>query len=197
MEQMIQRVTQKIDDKSILFFDLDGTLVDTDCANFLSYRKAIQKIAKIDIGMFYNFDKRINRSDLKNVISNLSDMECEKIIQEKERFYKNFLPETKLNKVIVELLLKYSETNKTVLVSNCRQNRALMILNYFGLTDKFNWIFCRQFSRNGEKINKYENAISCLNVSPNSIIVFENEKTEVSDAINAGIPNNNILIFKK
>ena len=194
---MIQRVTQKIDDKSILFFDLDGTLVDTDCANFLSYRKAIQKIAKIDIGMFYNFDKRINRSDLKNVISNLSDMECEKIIQEKERFYKNFLPETKLNKVIVELLLKYSETNKTVLVSNCRQNRALMILNYFGLTDKFNWIFCRQFSRNGEKINKYENAISCLNVSPNSIIVFENEKTEVSDAVNASIPNNNILIFKK
>jgi beta-phosphoglucomutase len=26
---------------SVLFFDMDGTLIDTDYANFLSYKKAI------------------------------------------------------------------------------------------------------------------------------------------------------------
>ena len=32
---------------SILFFDLDGTLVDTDYANFLSYKKAIEFVKKM------------------------------------------------------------------------------------------------------------------------------------------------------
>lgn len=34
-----------ISDDTVLFFDLDGTLIDTDYANYLAYEKAIQTIA--------------------------------------------------------------------------------------------------------------------------------------------------------
>ena len=93
----------------------------------------------------------------------------------------------KLNTKIADILFKYFKTNTTILVTNCRKERALSTLNYFGLTDKFSQIFYRQFTNNDEKINKFKNAISELGVPPNLVIAFENEEIEIEDAKNSGI----------
>ncbi len=187
----MQDINTKIKADTVLFFDMDGTLVDTNLANFLSYKKSIHTVLKSDHNLIYNPDKRFNRSNLKSAIPNLSGIEYERIIQEKEEIYTDFLPETKLNKVIADILFKYSKTNKTILVTNSRKERALATLSHFGLTERFNNIFYRQFS--DKKTNKYLNAISSLDISPNSILLFENEEQEIVDAIIAGIPTNNIL----
>lgn len=189
-----KNIEAKITADSLLFFDMDGTLVDTNLANFLSYEKAISSVTKSDHNLIYNPDQRFNRSNLKNAVPNLSEQEYEKIIKEKESYYDEFLPETKLNEMVAEILFKYSKSHKTVLVTNCRQERARKILNYFGLADKFSNVFYRQFADNEEKINKFENAISQLGVLPNLVIVFENENSEINDAKIAGIPSNNIII---
>ncbi len=80
---------------TVLFFDMDGTLVDTNIANFLSYNKAIQFVTNSDHDLTYNPEKRFNRSTLKNAIPNLSETEYEKIIQKKEECYEDFLHEMK------------------------------------------------------------------------------------------------------
>lgn len=172
---------------------MDGTLVDTDFANFLSYKKAIQSFILTDNEIEFNPNERFNRASLKIAIPNLTETEYEKIIQNKEENYKEYLSETKLNKSVVDILIKYSKTNKTVLVTNCREDRALMILDYHNLSDKFSNVFFRNISDNGNRINKYKNAISSLNLSAQTIIVFENERPEIEDAILAGILNKNIL----
>jgi beta-phosphoglucomutase len=177
----------------ILFFDMDGTLVDTDFANFLSYKKAIQSFIQTDNEIEFNPNERFNRALLKIAVPNLTETEYEIIIQKKEENYKEHLSETKLNKSVVDILIKYFKTNKTVLVTNCREDRALMILDYHNLSDKFSNIFFRNISDNGTRINKYKNAISSLSLSAQSIIVFENERPEIEDAILAGILNKNIL----
>lgn len=174
-------------DDTVFFFDMDGTLVDTNLANFLSYRKAIQFVTNSDHNLTHNPEKRFNRSTLKNTIPNLSEPEYESIILKKEECYVDFLHETKLNTKIADILSKYSKTIKTFLVTNCRKERALATLNYFGLADKFSQIFYRQFANNDKKINKFRNAISQLGVPPNLIIAFENEEIEIADAIQAGI----------
>jgi beta-phosphoglucomutase-like phosphatase (HAD superfamily) len=180
-------IENKITKDTILFFDMDGTFVDTDYANFLAYKKAVEITKKSDCGITYNPARRFNRSLLKNAIPNLTETEVSRIIDEKEQHYNEFLHETKLNKVIVEILCKYSQSNKTVLVTNCRKDRALATLNYHGLTDKFSDFFFRQFSENGKKTNKFQNAILSLGISPKLVIAFENEEEEIADAKKAGI----------
>ena len=184
-----------INENDILFFDMDGTLVDTDFANFLSYKKAIQSFiqSENENEIEFNPNDRFNRASLKIAVPNLTETEYEKIIQKKEELYKEHLSKTKLNKSVVDILLKHHKTNKTVLVTNCREDRALMTLNYHNLTDKFSNIFFRKISENGKRINKYKNAISSLSLSAQTVIVFENEKSEIEDAILAGISINKIL----
>jgi beta-phosphoglucomutase-like phosphatase (HAD superfamily) len=182
-----------IKENDVLFFDMDGTLVDTDLANFLSYKKAIQSFIQTDIKIEFNPNDRFNRTSLKIAVPNLKEMEYEKIIQKKEENYKKFLSETKLNKSVVDILIKYSKTNKTVLVTNCRKDRALMTLNYHNLTNKFSDTFFRSNLVNENRINKYKNAILCLRLSPQTVIVLENERPEIEDAILAGIPTENIF----
>lgn len=187
-KEIKQGIDNKITADTVLFFDLDGTLVDTNLANFLSYKKAIKSVTKSDYNLIYNPDKRFNRSKLKNSVPNLNETEYEKIIQEKEKYYEDFLHETKLNIELADILFKYSKTNKTVLITNCRKERAVMILNYHGLIDKFSNIFYRKFATNDDaKINKFRNAILELGVSSNLVIAFENEEIEIADAKETGI----------
>ena len=176
-----------INSDTVLFFDMDGTLINTDYANFLSYKKAIHSVTNNGLELSYNPKVRFNRSFLKIALPNLNHTDYEKITQKKEEYYIYFLSETKLNDVIAGILFKYSKTNKTVLVSNCRKDRAITTLNHFGLTDKFSNIFFREFEDNEKKINKFQNAILRLGVPPNLIIAFENEESEIADAKKAGI----------
>lgn len=185
MEQTIE--VEKITTDTVLFFDMDGTLIDTDLANFLSYKKAINSVTKSDSNLTYNPEKRFNRSNLKNAVPHLTESDYEKIIQEKEEYYNDFIHETKLNTEIADILFKYSKTNKTVLVTNCRKDRAMTTLKHFGLNNKFSNIFCREFSEKNKKVNKFQNAISKLGVPPNLVIAFENEESEIADAKKAGI----------
>jgi len=186
----IIEIENKIKDGTILFFDFDGTLIYTDYANYLAYKKAISTVLNKSISFKNN--ERFTRDKLKKTFPDLAKTQINEIIKKKELFYKEFLSETKPNKILCEVLNKFSKTNTTILVTNCQKDRALITLNYYNLEKKFSNIFYRQ--TNGTKrINKYQNAITKLNISLISILVFENEKSEFIDAMNAGIPTDNII----
>jgi len=195
MKKIEQYNNLTINRDSVLLFDMDGTLIDTDFANFLSYKKAIQSVFQIDQEIQYIPNERFNRAKLKQIAPKLTETELERIIQLKEENYKENLTQTKLNKSVADILIQYSKTNKTVLVTNCREDRALITLNYHNLTNKFSDVFFRQISENGNRINKYQNAIESLSLSVKTVIIFENEKAEIDDAILAGILINNIINF--
>lgn len=194
MIENLERI--KITTDKILFFDMDGTLVDTNLANFSAYKKALDSVLQTDTNLVYKPEIRFNRSVLRANFPHLTNKELEKVIQVKESLYDEFLNVTTLIDENVEVLLKYSKSNQTYLVTNCRKDRALKTLNHFGLIDKLTNVFYRMFDDN-KKVNKFENALSILGVPPNIVIAFENEETEKLDAIQAGIPCENIYDLRK
>ena len=62
----IRELDQRINSETVLFFDMDGVLIDTNYANYLSYKMAIHKIIHADIS--YNPNERFNRGVLKKMI---------------------------------------------------------------------------------------------------------------------------------
>lgn len=168
-----------------MVFDLDGTLVETNHANFLAYEKAIRLAAEADVPIHFDCAERFNRNTLKKAFPRLTETAMEKIIREKEKCFDEFLPETRLNRNVADILCRYCGTNPTVLVTDCRRARALAVLDYHGLTDKFGDLLFHKSE--AYDTDKYQYAISILGVSPERIIAFENDPNEINKAIRAGI----------
>ena len=192
-DEIVQILNRKINTKSILIFDLDGTLANSDYANLLSYKNAIQQVVnlKLDLSNYHN--ERFTRKTLKKIIPSLSQMKYEKIIRLKNKIYTKYLDKTVLNTLTTEILKKYSKTNKIILVTNSHKKRAHMILKHHGLINRFDHTFYREDRDNGEEINKFKYVLTHLKISPTSVVIFENEKSEVDTAILAGIPEENII----
>ena len=108
----LRELESRINRENVLFFDMDGTLVDTDFANFLSYKNAVQQMTASNIDIPYEPNERFNREMLKKSIQNLSLFEYEKIIQLKNKLYAEHLSETKLNDSVAYILKKYSKSMK-------------------------------------------------------------------------------------
>jgi len=192
MNQAIQDFSSKIRENNILFFDLDGTLVNTNFANYLSYIEAIKAVTGQDIDISYNSDERFTRQTLKKILPKITKSEYEKIILQKEKIYINHLPVTKLNKLVASILIRFAKSNRTVLVTNCRKERAYITLNYHGITKMFTNIFFREINSCKKVKNKYERAILDLEIDPAKIIAFEDEMIWIRRAISSGISAKNI-----
>ena len=186
----------KIDIDNILLFDMDGTLINTDYANFLSYKYAIQKVCGSQINIKYDSNERFNRNKIKKTIRNLSEDKYEEIVQLKEESYNKFLCKTKICEDVVNILHKYQNKNKVILVTNSNKNRAVSTLNYHNLIDKFDDFYFGQILNDEEQINKFEKLMLNNRNIIDKFILFENEIEEIQKAILMGIPPKNIIRIK-
>lgn len=174
----------KILEKTIFFIDLDGTLVDTNYANYLAYHYAIKQILGFELS--YDKRKRFIRSDLNKIFPNIKKSDLKKIIRLKENKYKNYLDTTKVNEYLFQLLERFYKNKKIILVTKCHKQRAEETLSYHNLNHYFS---NKVFSKGG---NKYKEAIDNLELSASSIVVFEDDDIEIENAVKAGVPKQNI-----
>lgn len=190
---IIKFLNKKIDSNFILIFDLDGTLVDTDKANLLSYKDAIQQIMKIDINLSLYSNQRFTRKILKNIVPRLSNMKYNEIIGLKNNLFDKYLNETKLNSSTFEILQKYSGINTIVLSTNSHKERAIKVLKFHNIFDKFNYRFYKDDIKSIKEMSKFEYVIKKIKILPNYMVIFENEELEIDTAIFLGIPSENIV----
>lgn len=188
---MGEEIINKVINKHLLIFDLDGTLVNTDEVNFLAYKDAIQKITNLDLALLHENDERFTREKLYSIIPDLQSQKYEKIIEMKNSVYQKYLHKSKVNNCILKIIDKFSQTNKIVLATNSHKDRANIILTYHGLINLFDNIFYKEDYK--KQRNKFEHVFSCLNiVDPSLALVFEDDINEILKAKFLGIPDKNI-----
>jgi beta-phosphoglucomutase-like phosphatase (HAD superfamily) len=174
-----------------VFCDMDGTLVDTDYANYLSYRRAIIEATCETHDVEFTAD-RLSREGLKKRFPSLTASQLEVIVTLKEKYFTKFISETKLNVALAQLIIKHCEKTTIVLVTCCREKRAKQVLEYHKLIGCFARLVCLECLPQRGASNKYENAIKLVQARKKALFIFENDSGCIEEAIQAGVPKSNI-----
>ena len=95
----------------------------------------------------------------------------------------------------MDILTKFKKRNSIIiLATNSSKIRANLLLEYYNLKSFFDYIFCKEDYLNN---NKFEFVCNYLNLDKDKILVFENEKKEIENAISIGIDKNKVFNLPK
>ena len=129
------------DPKLALLFDLDGTLVDTREANFLSYRDSLAEIGidckRSDFLHFFGHHWR----HFLPILAKSSDISTlTRVHQRKQELYSRHLQTISVNRPLVTILRNARPSWSTGLVTTASRRNTRTILDHLGLTDTFDQI---------------------------------------------------------
>jgi FMN phosphatase YigB (HAD superfamily) len=173
-------------------FDLDNTLVETDIANNLSYKDAINMVLNTNIS--WDFNLRFTRENLFSQFPTLSQGLYDYIIKVKnERFYAH-MSKTTLNINLVKVLgLLYNNGCSTILLTNCHRERALSICDYYGISQ----FFTEKYFAEDKSVGSCKYEVLLRNgYDMKSVVLFENESEGAQEAIANGLAERNIIGIK-
>lgn len=169
----------------VLLFDLDGTLLDTNLANNEAYKYALWKVTgKSDYWQLSNL-RRITRQDIAKLPEITSQM-LEEIVQYKKNTFR-YKKEYTFLYITHEILKRHSHYTRCYVISTADRERVLLLAQYYQL-DRFvkDYIFA-------DAENKYQDIASKLKVYPSKIVLFEDDKEAISNAVSNGINKEHVI----
>lgn len=172
--------------KNTALFDLDNTLVRTDRANFLAYRRAVSDVLGVKHACDLKAGRRFDKAELLRQLPFMSAADVLEVGRLKSVYVSELVDETALNQGIVDHLFKLVDMGgRAILVSNAARFRALDVLKHHGLLGYFASLFF-----GGEKggfANKYDYAVASLGLSAGQLCVFDDDLVELKNAVSLGI----------
>lgn len=172
-----------------LFFDLDGTLCDTNEANYLAYKKALK-----DCGYVLSrkdFERSIGlRADkfIPLLFPDISLDEVNIIRELKADYYQDMTAVLKPNKHIIDFFLMMNPDHITVLVTTASKNNAQPVLKKVGLIDMFNFtVYGDDVDNPKPDPEAYSLALALSGLRPDEVIAFEDSESGILSAVKAGI----------
>jgi HAD superfamily hydrolase (TIGR01509 family) len=173
-----------------VFFDLDGTLVDTYEADFLAYRDAINEVTDVNITAD-QFAKTHGQEAKQKFITlglDLSSAQIAKIAESKKHFYRSYSNHTKSIDNMVNLLRHITADHVTVLVTTAKKHNAEMVLKKHNISELFNYfVFGDDVKQTKPDPEAYQLALSKSGLSPNEVLAFEDSDSGVAAAMAAGL----------
>ena len=134
LQQFYNNLAYYVKPESIFIFDMDGTLVNSDIANFNAYSEALSPT--INLAQRY-IACRITRASLSEL--GVSRNMQESVISQKREIYNKYLKDTIKMPLACKILEIVSKTNMTILATQSEKQRAIDTLQYHNLHAKFTY----------------------------------------------------------
>lgn len=191
LQQFYKNLDCYVKPESVFIFDMDGTLVNSDIANFNAYSEALSPT--INLAQRY-IAGRITRASLSEL--GVSRNMQESVISQKREIYNKYLKDTIKMPLACKILEIVSKTNMTILATQSEKQRAIDTLHYHNLLANFTHSVFREDLQE-EQQNKYAHVVQKYNLNPQDVFVFEDNEIEIANALTAGIPQKNIISLLK
>ncbi len=176
-----------------LFFDLDGTISDTDAIHMANWLEVLRPHG-VDVDMDLYKEKLSGGSSsweiIDELLPDLSREEKEELIEREESGYRSRMtrtgPITGLEDFIEEAR---NRRISVALVSNAPKEDARNSLEGLGLKEAFEpMIFAEDVGVEKPDPAPYEAALEALEIPPEEALAFEDSPTGIGGAVEAGIP---------
>jgi beta-phosphoglucomutase len=191
---------EKLNSQSIkgFFFDLDGTLVDTERANFEAYRIAIKYKVGVNIKpqQFKETNGLSYKEFLPMIVPDIDSKMIEEISHHKRIAYGELMHLTRANTFLVDFLQNIAGYHQTALVTTAKRANAQAVLAAHDLQHLFDVVVY------GDDVKKlkphpaaYLRALNLCQLEPNEALAFEDSSAGLIAARQAGISTIHIRSF--
>lgn len=167
----------------VLIFDLDGTLIDTDEANSLAYQQAVHDVTGIQIPLT---ESRITRETLQQMLK-MDKSTTDEIASYKESIFPKYLSKTVPLPAL--WMVRHLTDVNVILLTLARRERAKSVLKYYNALSYFNHMY---FKEDYEGKAKFEYLRTRVISELDHVILFENDRIMIEQALAVGIPERNI-----
>lgn len=182
-----------------LFFDLDGTLVNTYEADFLAYRDAIEEVTgiRVERDAFMSTNGMEMRDKLKILVPNTSEEQADAVAAGKKKYYKDYLDKTVPNESLIAFLADMKAHHTTALVTTAKRQNAELVLEAHGILEFFDVkVFGDEVEHSKPHPESYETALRLAELKPDEVLAFEDSQTGIDAAHAAGIKTVRIRSFE-
>lgn len=175
-----------------ILFDLDGTLVNTDPLHYKAWQEILREYGLEIDDPFYKkrISGRLNPVIIQDILPQLSLIEGQQVAEEKEARFRELAPELKPLAGLSEVLAWVDERGlKRAVVTNAPRKNVHFMLQALDLTNTFQTVVLAEEAEAGKPDPApYQLALRYLDVSPESVIAFEDSPSGVRSSVGAGIP---------
>ena len=170
-------------------FDLDGTLYDTERANYLAYQHACTDICGIEIDENF-FHRRCMSRNYKEFLPLLGvpDEKLSEIHFRKKNIYSDFFSEIRSNTLLFGIADSLRESGtKLCLVTTASAQNTAELLDYFGRSDYFDFVITQDMvSELKPSPQCYLAAMEYFNATSEECIIFEDSDIGLAAAHKSG-----------
>lgn len=188
----LELAKKKIEESKILFFDLDGTLIDTEKLYFRFWKEATKfygyeisdeaalSLRSTERNSGFNYFLEISEGKLNY------DMVREKRIELMDEYFKTHPIEIKDG--TIELLTKYKKENKKIyIVTANTTEKASRIMKTCGFFDLIDGVISAKEVKRGKPFpDVYLKACEVVGASPSEVVTFEDSPNGLLSSYRSG-----------
>lgn len=176
---------------SAIFFDLDGTLVNTDPLHFQIWQEMLKDYQLEIDETFYkkHISGRTNELIIQDILPSLSLEKAEEFAEEKEARFRELAKSLHPLAGLTDILDWTNKLSlKKAVVTNAPAKNAQFMLSVLGLTDTFDTVVLASDAVAGKPDPApYQLALQRLELNPENVVTFEDSPSGIRSSVAAGI----------